>query len=265
MPPFRRVLITGGSGGIGRALAVACAEPGVTLHVSGRDPERLAAAATEAQARGAEVHTRILDVRNAEGMTEWISQAGPLDLVIANAGITVGTGGGLEDTAQSREVFGTNLDGVLNTVQPALAKMLTQAPDASGMRGRIAVVASMAIYVATPGAPSYAASKAAVDAWTQATGVVARRHGVTMTSCCPGYVRSAMTERNSFNMPGLMPASRAAVLILRGVRRGRGRVSFPIWMAISARVLGLLPAGVLSRFLEALPGRTAVAYLLGPD
>ena len=265
MMPFRNVLITGASGGIGRALAVACAGPGTVLHLGGRDGARLEAAAAEARARGAEVHMRRLDVRDAEGIAAWIREAGPLDLVIANAGVTAGTGGGLESPEQSREVFDVNLGGVLNTVQPALAAMLARAPDASGLRGRIAVVASMAIYVATPGAPSYAASKMAVDAWTQATGVVARRHGILMTSCCPGYVRSGMTERNSFNMPGLMTAEDAAAIILRAVTQGRGRVSFPFWMAASARILGLLPARALSRFLSALPGRTAVAYMQGPD
>jgi short-subunit dehydrogenase len=262
---FRHVLITGASGGIGRALAAACASPGTTLHLSGRDAERLAATAAEVRARGAEAHTRILDIRDAAGMAGWIGGAGPLDLVIANAGVTAGTGGGLESTAQSQDVFSTNLEGTLNTVHPALAAMLGQAPGPDGIRGRIAVVASMAIYIATPGAPSYAASKAAIDVWTQATGVVARRQGVVMTSCCPGYVRSGMTDRNSFHMPGLMTAERAASLILQGVRRGRGRVSFPIWMAASARLLGLLPAGLVSGFLDALPGRTAVAYMQGPD
>lgn len=263
--PFRHVLITGASGGIGRALAEACAAPGVVLHLSGRDAARLEATAAAVRALGAEAHPRILDVRDAEGMAAWIAAAGPLDLVVANAGVTAGTGGGMEDAAQARTVFATNLDGVLNTVQPALEAMLARPPGPDGLRGRIAVVASMAIYVATPGAPAYAASKTAVDAWTQATSVVARRHGITLTSCCPGYVESAMTARNSFHMPGLMSAPAAAAIILRAVRRGRGRVSFPFWMAASARLLGLLPASLLSRFLGALPGRTAVAYLRGPD
>ena len=67
-----------------------------------------------------------------------------------------------------------------------------------GVRGRIAVVASIAAFVAGPGAPAYCASKAAVDAWTVATAVTARREGVLMTSICPGYVRTAMTARNRF-------------------------------------------------------------------
>lgn len=264
MKGYETVLITGASSGIGRALALALAAPGVALHLSGRNAERLEAAAEAARGRGADVHPRLLNVQDRGAMAEWVGGAGRLDLVVANAGVAHGTAGGMETEAQSREIFATNLDGALNTVRPALAAMLAQPPGPDGVRGRIAVIASMAIYVATPGAPAYAASKAALDVWTAATGVAARRQGVVMTSFCPGYVRTAMVARNSFGMPGLMSAEQAAAVILRGMRSGRPRVSFPVWMAASARLVGLLPANVLARLLHAAPGRAAVAYFQGP-
>ena len=105
-------------------------------------------------------------------MAEWIAGAGPLDLVVANAGISAGTGGRggdrLETEAQVRTVFAVNLDGMLNTVLPALAAMQSQPSGPDGVRGRIAVVASIAALVPAPGAPAYCASKAAVDCWTVA-------------------------------------------------------------------------------------------------
>ncbi len=264
MSGYRSVLITGATSGIGRALAFALAAPGVELHLSGRNAERLATAAEVARGRGARVHPRLLDVRDRDAMADWVRGAGRLDLVVVNAGVANGTAGGIEAEAQSREIFAINLDGALNTARPALDAMLAQPPGPDGVRGRIAVIASMAIYVATPGAPAYAASKTALDVWTTATGVVARQRGVVMTSFCPGYVRTAMVARNSFHMPGLMSAERAASVILRGMRSGRPRVSFPFWMAASARLVGLLPANVLARLLQATPGRAATAYLQGP-
>lgn len=264
MTTYENVLITGASSGIGRALALALAAPGVELHLSGRNAERLAAAAEAARERGAEVRPRLLDVRDRDAMADWIGGAGRLDLVVANAGVANGTAGAIEAEAQSRDVFATNLDGALNTARPALDAMLAQPPGPDGVRGRIAVIASMAIYVATPGAPAYAASKTALDVWTTATGLAARRRGVVMTSFCPGYVSTAMVANNSFHMPGLMSTERAAAIILRGMRSGRPRVSFPFWMAASARLVGLLPANVLARLLRAVPGRAAVAYFEGP-
>ena len=113
------MLITGASSGIGQALALALAGPGVTLHLSGRDQPRLHAVAEACQARGAGVDARLLDVRDAPAMAAWIEAAGPLDLVVANAGISAGTGDQMpEDPDQIRAIFATNVDGVLNAVLP---------------------------------------------------------------------------------------------------------------------------------------------------
>ena len=249
MPQFGSVLLTGASSGIGRALAEACAAPGVTLHLSGRNAERLDAVAAACRARGATVQTQVIDVRDAAAMARWIAGSGPLDLVVANAGIAPGTGRG-EAEAEIRAVFATNLDGVLNTVLPAIELLAAQPPGPDGLRGRIAVIASIAAFVPSPVGPAYAASKAAVDAWTVGSAPAARRHGIVLTSVCPGFIRTPMTSRFSFPMPGLMSAERAADVILRGIAAGRVRVAFPWWMAVGARVGGLLPPRWVAAFTE---------------
>ncbi len=257
MAQFSAALITGASSGIGRALALALAAPGVTLHLSGRDPARLDAVAGDCRQRGAVVASCVLDVRDAPAVADWIERSGRLDLVVANAGISAGTGQGESETpAQTRAIFATNLDGVLNTVLPAMAVLREQAPAMDGIRGRIAVIASIAAFIAAPGAPSYCASKAAVDAWTVATAAAARRAGIGLTSVCPGYVRTAMTAPNRFPMPGLMDADRAAGIILRGVAAGRVRVAFPWWMALAARGAGLLPPRALAGLMRGQPGKS---------
>jgi short-subunit dehydrogenase len=256
MTQFGSVLITGASSGIGAALAAACARPGAVLHLSGRNAGRLEDVAITCRARGAEVHAAVLDVADRDAMAGWIEAAGYLDLVVANAGISAGTAGGKpESEAQARTIFDVNLGGVLNTALPALAAMQAQPEGVDGWRGRIAVVSSIAAFVPAPGAPAYCASKAAVDAWTVATAATARRAGVLMTSICPGYVRTAMTARNRFPMPGLMTAERASGIILGGLGKGRRRIVFPWWMGVAARVAGLLPLAVSSRVLGAVEGK----------
>lgn len=252
MARFTTCLITGASSGIGRALALELAAPGVTLHLSGRDAGRLEQTASACRQRGATVLTRVLDVCDAAGMAGWIGEAGALDLVVANAGISGGTGrGGTETPEQVRAIFATNVDGVMNTVLPALLAMQAQPAGPDGVRGRIAVVASIAAFITAPGAPAYCAAKAVVDRWTVATAPSARRTGVRLTSVCPGYIRSAMTAKNDFPMPGLMDADRAARIMLRGIAAGRVRVTFPWWMGLAARMAGLLPLGVLAALLPA--------------
>lgn len=254
--PFASVLITGASSGIGAALAVACARPGAVLHLSGRNAARLEDVAAACRARGARVQAVVLDAADRDAMAAWIGQAGYLDLVVANAGISAGTGNGRpESEAQARRIFDVNLFGVLNTVLPALAAIEAQPEGVDGWRGRIAVVSSVAAFVPAPGAPAYCASKSAVDAWTVATAAIARPRGVAMTSICPGYVRTAMTARNRFPMPGLMTAERAAGIILRGLARGSRRIVFPWWMGLAARLVGLLPLALSTRLLNTVPGK----------
>jgi len=247
MSTFASCLITGASSGLGQALARRLAAPGVTLHLSGRDAERLEAVAAVCRQAGAWVNARVLDVRDAAGMADWIAAAGRLDLVVANAGRSAGTGGREPETPeQARAIFATNVDGVLNTVFPAMRAMQAQAPGSDGVRGRIAVVASIAAFIAVPGAPAYCAAKAAVDRLTVAAAPSARRSGIVLTSVCPGYVRTAMTANNRFPMPGLMDADRAARIILHGIAAGRLRVTFPWWMGLAARAAGLLPQPVVA-------------------
>jgi NAD(P)-dependent dehydrogenase (short-subunit alcohol dehydrogenase family) len=242
MPGFASVLITGASSGIGRALAMECAGPGVRLHLGGRDAARLEEAAKACRGRGADVAPGQLDVRDEAAMAEWIGSAGRLDLVIANAGISAGTGLGTPETpTQTRTIFAVNVGGVLNTVLPALELMQAQAPDDQGVRGRIAVIASIAAFFAASGAPSYCAAKSAVDTWTVASAPVAQRAGVLLTSACPGFINTPMTAGNPFPMPGLMSAERAAKIILRDIAAGRRRIIFPWWMGAAARFAALLP------------------------
>ncbi len=226
------------------------------LHLSGRDAARLSATAEACRARGATVHDRVIDATDAAAMAAWIVGAAPLDLVVANAGIGAGSADGRPESAgQVRRLFAVNLDGALNTALPALTLMMGQPADHQGLRGRIAVIASLAAFLPTPGAATYAASKAGLDRWTVATAHNAGRHGVVMTSVCPGYVRTAMTAQNRFPMPGLMEADRAAAIILRGILRGRRRVAFPWWMALLARLVGALPPRWSGAMLATAPGK----------
>lgn len=255
---FAASLVTGASSGIGQALALTLAHPHSILHLAGRNASRLESVAAACRQRGARVETRVLDVRDVTDMAAWIDGAGHLDLVVANAGVSAGTGGDAAETAaQTRAIFATNLDGVLNTVLPAMELLRTQPAGPDGVRGRIAVIASIAAFVAAPGAPAYCASKAAVDRWTVASAPEARRAGIALTSICPGYIRTPMTARNRFRMPGLMDADQAAAIILRGIATGRMRVAFPWWMALAARTGGLLPPGVLAALVRRQPAKPA--------
>ncbi|MBY0335799.1 MAG: SDR family NAD(P)-dependent oxidoreductase [Acetobacteraceae bacterium] len=254
---FRRVLITGASSGLGAALARECAGPGVALHLSGRDEARLAAVADACRGRGAEVAARVLDVRDADAMADWIAGAGALDLAIANAGVSAGTGDAWEPPEQSRRLFEINVTGVLNTALPAITAMAAQPAGPDGVRGRVAVIASIAAFVAAPGAPAYCATKSAVQRWAEAMDATERHRGVRLHAVCPGYVRTPMTARNAFPMPFLMDAEDAARRTLAGIAAGRVRVVYPWPLYAAARVVGALPPAWRAALFARLPAKAA--------
>jgi short-subunit dehydrogenase len=252
MTQYKSVLIAGASSGIGAALAITLATPGTTLHLCARDVSRLDATAAACRDRGAIVHPRAMDVRDAAAMEAWIAEAAPLDLVVANAGISAG---GAKD--QDRAIFSVNLNGALNTILPAMAAMRAQPAGPDGIKGRIAVVASIVAFVAIPDSAAYCASKAAIDIWTVASARSARKAGIQLTSVCPGFIRTAMTAGNTAFMPGLMDADRAAGIILSGIARGKMRLAFPWWLGALARIAGLLPPRLLGKLVPEAAGESA--------
>jgi NAD(P)-dependent dehydrogenase (short-subunit alcohol dehydrogenase family) len=235
------VLITGAASGFGKALAEACATPGVALHLCDLHAAGLTEVAGLCAAAGAHVAPAVLDVGDAAAMAGWIRGVGQLDLVIANAGILPEIGAAFECHTQARRVFEINVNGMLNTALPAIDAMALQAPAPDGVRGRIAVVSSILAFVPAPMAPAYSASKAAVQAWAEATDGNERARGIRLHSNCPGYIRTGLVTSNPMPMPLIMRPARAARLALEGLAAGRSRVSFPRRVHFGMRLIGALP------------------------
>lgn len=247
---WRSILITGGSSGLGEAMARALARPGTFLALTGRDAGRLAGVAEACRLQGADVEHGVLDVGDRDRMAAFVAETDrrrPLDLVIANAGVSAGTQGGSEGAGQTRAIFAANVDGVINTVMPALDAM---APRGAG---QVAIVSSLAGFRGLPGAPAYCASKAAVRVWGEALRPDWQRRGIKVNVICPGYVTTRMTAKNDFPMPFLMPADKAARIILGGLKRDRARIAFPWPMYAAIRLVAAIPPGLLDPILRRLP------------
>jgi short-subunit dehydrogenase len=239
----KSIFITGASSGIGAELAKAYSAAGVSLALTGRDAKRLEQTAAECKAKGANVTTKVVDVTDQKSLQDFIIQtddATPVDLVIANAGMTEGTSGTsrkLEDA--TRTLFATNVDGVFNTILPLVPRMKER------KSGQIALMSSLSGFTGVPSMTSYAATKAAIKAYGEGLRGLLYRDNVFVTVICPGYVQGPMTDnarKEGGHLPSnLVPMEVAVKKIISGLRRNKAIVAFPFTLYYSTWVVSLLP------------------------
>ena len=244
-----RVIITGASSGLGAALARHFAGRGATLGLIARrqsELERLRAAFSVA----CEIYP--LDVRDAGAIAaaarDFTGKHGSPDIVIANAGVSVGT---LTELAEDRRVFqdviDINLIGMVSTFQPFLDAMRERGS------GTLAGIASVAGYRGLPGGAAYSASKAAAITYLESLRVELHASGVKVVTVCPGYITTPMTEKNPYAMPFRMSAETAAAKIAALVERGKAFSVIPWQMALVARVMHVLPDWLYDRLAAGAP------------
>ncbi len=143
------IVVTGASSGLGRALAIEYAAPGVALALIGRDPARLDEVVDAVRAKGAEATIGRIDVRDEQAMRAFLlaaDDADPTECVIASAGVTMVTprAGGVEDLTRCRDLFDVNLNGVMNMLAPLAPRMRAR------RRGQIALFGSIAAFAPPP-------------------------------------------------------------------------------------------------------------------
>jgi short-subunit dehydrogenase len=237
------MVLSGASSGLGAALARLYAAPGVTLGLVALESARLAAVAEACRTAGARVETAIIDVAEREKLGEWLTafdRDHPVDLVIANAGISSGPepGSSVEPAEMTARQVAVNLLGAVNTVAPLVPAMAARGG------GRLVLVASIAGYRGLPFSPGYCASKAGLRAYGEALRALAEPHGIGVTVVCPGFFASPMTERWDGPTPFLWSGERAARTVKRAIERGRRRVSFPWPLVLGLRLCDALPAAL---------------------
>lgn len=185
-------------------------------------------------------HCYPLDVADAAALAaagaDFIARAGVPDIVIANAGVSVGTlTQEAEDLPAFRRVLDTNVLGMVHAFQPFVAGMTARGD------GRLVGVASVAGIRGLPGAGAYCASKAAAIAYLESLRVELRGSGVKVVTLAPGYIATPMTEKNPYPMPFLMPVDAAARSMARHIERGARFAVMPWPMGLVAGLLRLLP------------------------
>ncbi|BAS26132.1 SDR family NAD(P)-dependent oxidoreductase [Limnochorda pilosa] len=243
-------LITGASSGLGRQLAGELGRRGARVGLLARREAELAEAAREVEAAGGRalpLPADVGDVAAVRAATARLHEAfGPVDLLVVNAG--VGGSGPVEriDPERHAKVIRTNLLGAIHAVGCVLPSMLQR------RSGKIVAVSSLAGWRGLPGTAAYSASKAALSTYFESLRVDLRSHGIRVTVVDPGFIDTPMTAGRS-GLPLLVPVDVAARRILRAAERGAPTLAFPWPLALSLRLVRLLPA----RLYDPLAARAA--------
>ena len=249
------LFITGASSGIGQAMALEWARRGGRLALVARLGDEMRAW-IEAQGWPADrAAVYVADARDLAAMAAagraCIAAQGLPEVVIANAGISIGVDLSLEEDLEVlRAVIETNNLGMAATFQPFIAPMRAR------RSGRLAGIASVAGIRGLPGHAAYSLSKAGVISFCESLRVECRPYGVRVVTIAPGYIDTPLTRGNSYSMPFLMPADKFARQALDAIEAGVGFRVIPWQMGVLARLLRILPNWIYDR---AVSGRARKA------
>lgn len=245
------VFITGASSGIGQALALTYYQAGYELALVARRTLEIKSWASRHNISLGSCKIYSANVDDIDSIVAagnaCIATQGLPDVVIANAGISVGVDTAIrEDLDQLAQTYATNNIGLAATFHPFIKGMLQR------KSGKLVGIGSVAGIRGMPGHGAYCGSKAAVINYCESLRGELRGSGVQVITICPGYIKTPMTEKNSYPMPFLMEVDDFAKQSFAKIEAGNSYSVIPWQMGVVAKLMRLLPNAL---FDKALAGR----------
>jgi len=235
---MQRAIITGASSGIGEAMAREFSRRGYALALLARRADLLDKLASELP----NAIPIPCDVTDAAAVRDAVTRAGEISVAVANAGVGT-TGWAAKSVSEAERMMRVNYFGMLYLFDAVIPQMMER------RSGHFAGIASIAGLRGFPTASGYSASKAAMQAFLESARVELAPFGIRVTTVNPGFIATAMTEKNTFKMPFLMTTERAAKIIVDGIERGARIVEFPWQMSALTRFSRALPAWITDRMM----------------
>jgi short-subunit dehydrogenase len=245
---YQAAIITGASSGIGWALAHELARHGARVGLVARRQEKLEQLADEIRRQGGQAALAAADVGNqaqtAEAIGQLARELGPVDLLVANAGVGMPTLLNPTNIADVEAMLRINVLGMVYAFDAILPQMIER------RAGHLAGISSMASYKGLPGESAYCASKAAMNVYLEGLRIRLRDYGITVSTICPGFVRTPMTQVNKFHMPWLLEVDDAARRIVRALERRKKVFNFPWQMAWLMSIVHWFPDWMVARLMN---------------
>lgn len=241
-------MITGASSGIGRGIAIELARRGANLGLMARRAEMLSELVTEVEGLGVRALPLVADVKDAASVRAAAdrlrSELGPIDVLIANAGIGGAAHAAQLDPERVAEVINVNVVGASNSVAAVLPEMVERG------QGHLVAISSLSAYRGLPKSAAYCSSKAALSAFFESVRLDVQRSGVDVSIIHPGFIKTALTAGRHSQMPFLMELDDAVLKIVKAIEKRKKSYAFP-WQLASVVRLGLvMPIFMYDRIAE---------------
>ena len=242
------VMITGASSGLGRGMALEIASRGGHLGLLARREDLLNEIVDETKRNNIRAIAATADVRDAKAVRaaadRFREELGPIDVLIANAGIGTADHAVSLTPEHAANVIGINVLGAVNSVAAVLPEMVER------KRGRLVAISSLAAYRGLAKSAAYCASKAAVTAYFESLRIDLRHTGVGVTIIHPGFIKTDLTAGRHAKMPYLMELEDGVKKIVSAIEKEKKIYTFPWQLATIVRTTSILPASMYDWIAE---------------
>jgi len=242
-----KILITGASSGIGAEFARQYASPENELFLLARREEKLCKLQNELDSQCKRICLLTVDVRDFELLQEKVREIGTLDMVILNAGISLGhSHTKIPTIAEFKNLYDVNVLSQHAVLEVVLPKMQEQ------KSGKIVFISSLSSLFTMPSAKVYASSKRALNAYAEGIRYKYKEDGIKVITILPGFIKSELTDKNDFTMPFLLDTDEGVQMMKRAIDRGKEFYAFPLRFYLIIRLLNLLPSLLRQRIVNYL-------------
>jgi len=241
-----KILITGASSGLGAELARQYATPENTLILLARREDKLFALRSELFEKCKSIEIIVADVTEFKNLQEKIKKIGTIDMVILNAGISIGHSLEITPFNDFKRLYDVNLLANHAILEVLLPKFIEQ------KSGKIVFISSLASLISMPSAKAYSSSKRALNAYAESLRYKYKKDGIKVINILPGFIKSELTDKNDFNMPFLLSTEDGVFKIKTAIEKNKRFYAFPLRFYLIIKTLNLLPQFLRDKIVNSL-------------
>ena len=241
-----KILITGASSGLGYGLAKLYANPQNELILLARREDKLFSLRSELFEKCKSVEVVVVDVTDFVSLQEKIKKIGIIDMVVLNAGISIGHSLEITPFDDFKRLFDVNLFANHAILEVLLPKFKEQ------QKGKIVFISSLASLISMPSSKAYSSSKRALNAYAESIRYKYMKDGIKVVNILPGFIQSEMTDKNEFNMPFLLSNEEGVKRIYNAIEKNKRFYAFPLRFYLIIKTLNFLPQFLRDKVVKSL-------------